>query len=853
MLSSVPTRNRAGTSAARLLAVAVFASALAVVPVGSHGSVAVAATSTGFTDVPPTAKVGEPYTFAGTVTDEGAIDAVEVSTDGGVAWRAASWRAGQVNWSHTFTPATSGTAQLRVRALDSADAVIDEAAAQTSVEARVCPCGLWSDSDVPAATSTDYAPVELGVKWRATSDGYVRGIRFHKARTNTGTHTGSLWTSAGALLATGTFRDETASGWQTLVLPEPVRVTRDTTYVASYLAPRGQYSYDRDYFRESRYLEPLTGLGTGVDGANGVFRQGGGFPDTASPSDANYWVDLVWAPEPGADTRVPYVLGTTPVDGAGSVGTRPQLTATFDEPVVPNSVEFTLFGAAGTVTGQTSVQSGGRTVQFTPWNALTYTTPYIATVRARDAAGNQSGTYIWRFITGAERRTECPCTLWDDYFSPAVPTVEDAQPVELGVKVRFAGRGEVLGVRFFKGVGGGSWHTGSFWTSTGTLLATGTFANETTTGWQTLMFAQPVPVEAGTTYVASYFAPSGRYGVTQRYFEVQHPMTFGSISVPPDSPSSPNGLYRYGGGFPTSGHAASNYWVAPVYRTSLNGDSTRPTLDSRTPAAGTTDVALDQPLTLGFSEPVDPLSAVITLLDSSGGFLHGTSTASADRRTLTWTANGALKPGTRYQARVQVADVNGNTMAAMDTWSFTTVPTTDCPCSLFSAAAVPTSRSLTDSGAYELGIRFSSTRDGWVDGVRFHKSDGSTGTHTGSLWTSSGVRIATGTFTGETDTGWQTLRFAEPVAIVSGETYVASYTVSDGRYSFNEQYFLWGRTVVSPPLASEGGEASGVYVPGSGFPRISGNGANYWVDVDFRPDDAGLSSVRMGLTPWASA
>ncbi|WP_179118147.1 Ig-like domain-containing protein [Saccharothrix sp. ALI-22-I] len=125
--------------AARLFAVVVFAAALVVAPVAWRGSVAVAATA--FTDVPTTATVGTPYTFSGTVTDESPVAEVEVSTDGGVAWRAATWQVGQAAWSHTFTPSGSGTAQLRVRALNAAEDVVGEASAETSVAARVCPCG----------------------------------------------------------------------------------------------------------------------------------------------------------------------------------------------------------------------------------------------------------------------------------------------------------------------------------------------------------------------------------------------------------------------------------------------------------------------------------------------------------------------------------------------------------------------------------------------------------------------------------------------------------------------------------------------------------------------------------------
>ncbi len=62
-------------------------------------------------------------------------------------------------------------------------------------------------------------PVELGVKFRADQDGFVTGIRFYKGSGNTGTHTGSLWSSSGTRLATVTFTGETGTGWQQATSP----------------------------------------------------------------------------------------------------------------------------------------------------------------------------------------------------------------------------------------------------------------------------------------------------------------------------------------------------------------------------------------------------------------------------------------------------------------------------------------------------------------------------------------------------------------------------------------------------------------------------------------------------------
>ena len=45
-----------------------------------------------------------------------------------------------------------------------------------------------------------------------------------------------------------------------------------------------------------------------------------------------------------------------------------------------------------------------------------------------------------------------------------------------------------------------------------------TFTNETATGWQQANFSTPVPITAGTVYVASYLAPNGRYAGDSGYF-----------------------------------------------------------------------------------------------------------------------------------------------------------------------------------------------------------------------------------------------------------------------------------------------------------------------------------------------
>jgi hypothetical protein len=148
---------------------------------------------------------------------------------------------------------------------------------------------------------------------------------------------------------------------------------------------------------------------------------------------------------------------------------------------------------------------------------------------------------------------------------------------------------------------------------------------------------------------------------------------------------------------------------------------------------------------------------------------------------------------------------------------------------------VPTVTNTNDPNPYELGVNFTPTSNGTITGVKFYKGSQNTGTHTGSLWSSNGTLLATGTYTSETASGWQTLTFTGPVAVVAGTTYVASYTTTVGFYSGDNGYF--NRSGVnSPPLtagANVAGAPNGVYAIGSGFPTNSFGGSNYWVDVVF--------------------
>jgi hypothetical protein len=163
---------------------------------------------------------------------------------------------------------------------------------------------LWPPSAVPASQSGDDRAVTLGVKFTAATTGTIEGIRFYKGPANTGTHTGSLWTTGGQLLANATFTNETASGWQQVSFSPPVAIAANTTYIASYHTTSGRFSVTKPYFTSQYTNGPLTALADSTPGGNGVYTysETRDFP-TSSFQAANYWVDLMFVPQYGSGVQ----------------------------------------------------------------------------------------------------------------------------------------------------------------------------------------------------------------------------------------------------------------------------------------------------------------------------------------------------------------------------------------------------------------------------------------------------------------------------------------------------------------------------------------------------------------------
>ncbi len=655
---------------------------------------------------------------------------------------------------------------------------------------EACTCtSIWPLTAAPqVADSGDPGSVEVGVKFRTDLGGTIQGIRFYKASTNTGTHIGHIWSSTGVLLGSATFTSESASGWQQVQFSPPVTVSNNTVYVASYFAPAGHYSYDVNYFTSSGVdNSPLHALADGVSGPDGVFNysSAGSFPNNGTHA-TNYWVDVVFAPSSphalsGTITGVGGPGATVTLSGGTTVSTIADASGNF---AFPHTYDGT-YVVSASQTGYAFTESS-RTV----------------TMNGTDVSG----------LVFATLPNCIPCdSIWQITTAPTVADAGDPNSVDLGVQFRADSDGEIVGLRFYKSALNTGNHVGTLWSSSGALLGSVTFEDESLFGWQQALFPNPVPVVANATYVVAYLAPSGHYAAVPNYFSTN------GVDSPPlhalvNGGAGQNGVFAYGSTieFPDSSYQGDNYWVDVLY----------------TPTGQTHAI-------IGTLSGTGGPNATITLSGAS------TATATADINGnfsfsnlpdgTYWVTPGhtgfAFSPGVQTVI-VRGADVNGVSIGTLQ----------NCPCdTIWTPSAVPTLSDSGDTSAINLGIKFRADTDGYIVGVRFYKSALNTGIHLGTLWSDSGTQLATATFTGESASGWQQVLFDTAVPVTANTTYIASYLAPAGHYAGDLNFFS-NKGVDNPPLHAlmdgvDGGNAVFAYASTPAFPNQSNMAANYWVDV----------------------
>jgi N,N-dimethylformamidase beta subunit-like, C-terminal/Domain of unknown function (DUF4082)/Fibronectin type III domain/Bacterial Ig domain len=757
------------------------------------------------------------------------VSAAPATKEALVSWKAPTLEGGSPITGYTVTPYVGATAQPPVSVGPSATSVtvtgLTNGTAYTFKVAAANAVGAGeasqaSNAATPEDTIFDFATpvlpdagdpssVELGVKFTASIEGSVTGVRFYKAATNTGTHVGSLWSSTGTLLASATFTQESESGWQQVTFSEPVKLKAGTTYVVGYFAPNGHYSATGAGFGSAGVAHaPLEALAN-ANSANGVYAYSSTstFP-SSSYNATNYYVDVLFAPVPPSG---PPSAPTGVYAAVAASQAQVSWKAPSSEGGGPIS-GYTVTPYVG-ATAQTAVKVGATSMSL-DLTGLANGTTYTFKVAATNSVGTSE-------LSQASNAVTPEATIFE-FASPAIIDAGDGAAVELGVKFSPEENGSVTGIRFYKAAANTGTHVGSLWSSTGTLLASATFTGEGESGWQQVTFSSPVAVKAGTTYVAGYFAPNGHYSATSAAFASV------GVSNPPlralANEASADGVYAYGSSstFPAGSFNATNYWVDVLFAVAAPSAPEAPAGVSASAATRQAQVSWSAPNADG-----SPITGyVVTSYVGAAAQTPVQVGASARSAILTGLTNG-----TAYTFKVAASNAIGTGPQSAASNAVTPEDT------IFDYAT-PEVVDAGDRGAIELGLKFTAEENGSVTGVRFYKAAANTGTHVGSLWSSTGTLLASATFAGETESGWQQVTFTNPVEVTAGTTYVVGYFAPNGHYSATPAAFA-SVGVSNPPLQAlaNGTSANGVYTYGveSTFPTSSYNATNYWVDAMFAP------------------
>jgi hypothetical protein len=757
---------------------------------------------------------GQRVTITGTASDSGGglVAGIEVSTDGGDTWHKAN---GRENWSYSWIAQASATYTIMSRAADDSLNLETPGAGRTITVTPDPTDSVWSLANKPTnpIAAIDRNPVELGVSFTASTSGTITGIRFYKGFYDQGPHVAHLWTASGTLLASATFTDETLSGWQIATFDSPVTIAAGTSYLASYHT-NGFYSVDEGFF-----TTPYTsGLLTATSGVFG-YGPAGTFP--GSTFDSNYWVDVMFMPEPNG---VPVATDDRGFTTARNTAIVIDAAALLANDTDPNGDPLSITGVGNALNGSVSYNAQTKKITFTP---------------TADYSGAASFTYTIADGRGGTASADVDLTvsppgvglsLFSSADVPTALTADDPNSVELGVKFVASNNGTISGIRFYKGPENTGPHVANLWTSTGTLLASATFQNETASRWQTVTFTSPVNITAGTTYVASYHS-NGFYSADAGYFNTAH--SNGPLTAPASGSSGGNGVYAYGSTslFPTESYNASNYWVDVIYNQGSGGANQQPiaTNDSGFTTNQNTPIVLSAATLV--ANDSDPDGDLLTVTGVSNA-TNGTVSFDAQANTVTFTpTNGYTGPAAFSYS---VSDGRGGTAAAQVSLGVTAPSAQE---SLFSSATPPSAFVANDPNSVELGMKFQADVAGTITGVRYYKSADDTGTHVANLWTASGTLMASATFQNETASGWQTVSFDQPVSIAANTTYIVSYH-SNGYYAATDNYFTSditnGSHLTAPASGTSGGNGVYAYGSGSSFPSDTFNASNYWVDVMFR-------------------
>lgn len=171
-------------------------------------------------------------------------------------------------------------------------------------------------------------------------------------------------------------------------------------------------------------------------------------------------------------------------------------------------------------------------------------------------------------------------------------------------------------------------------------------------------------------------------------------------------------------------------------------------------------------------------------------------------------------------------------VVASGLWVLTQQPSASAgTVSLLPDKAVPRTLHHRAARPLELGMRFRTTAPSEAVAVQLYQAPRLAAARTATLWSPTGRALARVTFADRGSSGLRTARFAEPVRLLPGRTYVVSYTAPTGRFSVDRRYFtqrISRGPLVAPRLAGVVSRRPGT------FPKRTTTSSSYAVDIVVR-------------------
>ena len=607
-------------------------------------------------------------------------------------------------------------------------------------------------------------------------------------------------------------------------------------------------------------INPSTDLAAGsgyyVNIASGVIHDvaGNNYAGISNSTSFNFTTD---AP---VDTTPPVLTSVSPIDNSTNVAPSSNLVLTFSETVVPGSGNIVIRNSNGTiaqsipVTDSSQVSFSGNQVTINPSTDLAAGSGYYVNIASgviHDVAGNNyagiSNSTSFNFTTDAP-----------------VSGGGGATPTNLLVNGGFE-TGDFTGWMLSGNVGVGSYGQQTYIFS---AAQSGQYAAGLGPMGSDATLSQDLPTTAGQHYTLDFWLANASGGPDDFTVKWNGQTLLALVNEPAQ------GYTEYT--FDVLGAAGTSHlefdfrqdpshWsLDSISVTPL--DTTPPVLTSVSPTDNSTNVAPSSNLVLTFSETVVPGSGNIVIRNSNGTIAQSipvtdSSQVSFSGNQVTINPSTDLAAGSGYYVNIAsgvIHDVAGNNYAGISnstSFNFTTdapvsggggaTPTT----SLFSASDTPTSI-YNDGQQLEVGVQFQSSVAGQITGLKFYRSASDTGPDVLTLWTATGTKLASVTYTNTAASGWQTAALSTPVAISANTSYVASYHTTG--YYVATSYFFDTAFTSGVLTAPEGVYAYGGTSTTGIFPTNTFRATNYWADVVFEasaaPAGAAGEAISLGLT-----